>query len=805
MIRNYFKVAWRNLIKNKLHTTVNLGGLLIGFTVGLGILLVVYDQFHYDRFNENGKYLYQAYQEFNNPAGQSVQNDFSIAAAPIYKAENPVVEKVTRIADGGNRIEYNGRILTIPVTLVDADFLSMFTFPVASGNSQPLRSLSEVVLTESTAKQIFGRQDPIGQKLKLSIGGTLQTLTVSSVLKDVRSSSVRFDILARVENIQSYSADMTDWGSRSSHLFVQLKPGISAAQAENGLKLIDHKYVPGWYTDLEKKGARPDKNGNLFLTRLLPMNEVHFSSRVNGHRAVTYAMMFSVMLVGLFIIFIACFNFVNINLATAFTRSREIGVRKCLGAARGRLFAQLWIETLLLCCMAFVISLFLVNIFLHSINGLDEVRESLTAVLWQPGFLVIATGLLLLVSCIAGGYPSWLMSRFQVVESLKGKISLKRKSGLRSSLIVLQFVIACLLISCTVVVYQQFQFLLNADLGLDKSYVISVPLHEPANGHELISRLRNQVQRNPQIISVTGSNINIGSGSDHRTVKVGFGFTHKGRDLSAVFASVDYDYMKTLGIKMLEGREFDRSYGLDTSNGILISETFAKALNEKNPVGQTIGADSTFQGWHVVGVFPDFHLYSLAEKIEPLILELKPRGEINYCFIKTTAQNPVATLDMVKKEMAQLEPGQDFTGTYLDQNVANWYSGEKTMSLLFSVAAAIAIILSCSGLLAMVLVIIQQRVKEIGVRKVLGASVQNISVLISREFISLVFIAVLIAVPIGWFVMNQWLNNFPYKISIRPWMFAVVAVTAIIISVLTIGVSTIRAARQNPAKSLRTE
>ena len=806
MLRTYFKIAWRNLVKNKLHSSINIGGLIIGFTIGITILAVVYNQFNYDHFNKNRNKIFQAYQVFNNPDGEGILNSFGYAQAPVYKAEAAAIEKTTRFVDGGNHIEYNGVDKQIPVSLVDEDFLSMFSFTILEGNrSNPLKNLSDAVVTEEAAKKLFGNEDPIGKTIKATVGDKMELLVVTALIQNISNSSIYFQVLARIENRANYATDKLNWGDRAPTLYVQLKEGATRRQAELQLKEIDKKYVPGWYTDMVKKGAKPDKYGDLFATRLLPLDEVHFSTRVNGHHAVSYLQMITLMTIGLFIIFIACFNFVNINLANAFTRSREIGVRKCLGAAKGKLFAQLWSESFLVCAIAFICSMLLVNVLLHAINGLDQLRNVLLDEIWKPGFLIWAVLLLLFVSLIAGGYPSWLMIRFKVVESLKGRISMKRKSGLRSSLIVMQFVIACIMISCTYIIYQQYQYLQNADLGINKAYVISVPLHQPDNGREIIGKLRNRLSSNPHILSVTGSNINVGRGADHRTSKTTTDFSYKEKQIHSNFASIDYDYLKTFGLKPIEGRDFDKSFGSDTSHNIIISETVAKQFHEKNLIGKLIGADSSFSGWRIIGIFPDFHLYSMEEALEPLSLTLEAKAPLNYCFIKTTAQNPVATMDAVKKEMSLLEPGQEFTGTFVEENISNWYQTEKSMSVLFSIAASVAILLSCSGLLAMVLLVIQQRIKEIGVRKVLGASAGNISLLISKDFLRLVGLAILIATPISWFAMHKWLEDFPYRIQMQVGMFVLVGFVALFIAMLTISANTIRAAMQNPVKSLRTE
>ncbi len=797
MSNTSFKIALRHLFKNRLHSSINIGGLMIGFTIGLGILLVVYSQYRYDAFHANGSKIYQVYQSIQNKdRAEEVVPALGFGAGPVYKSSSGSIDKMTRITDGGNHVEYNGKELLMPVMMADADFFSMFSFDVLDGNHQnPLQNLDDAVITDEAAKKVFGNVDPIGKTINASAGDKLKAYTITAVIKTMRLSSINFELITRIENRSNYATASGNWTDRAPFLYVELKESAQAQTTEQELKAIDAKYVPEWFSD---------KN-NRVITQLLPLKDVHFSSRVNGHKAVSSIQLLTILLVGLFIIFIACFNFVNINLATAFTRVKEIGVRKCLGAARWKLYFQFWGESLLVCFIAFCISLLLLNILLYTVPGFEIVRPALSPLLRQPAFLLLAAGLLLLVSLMAGGYPSWVMIQFKLTESLKGKATLKQRNGLRSTLIVMQFVIACVMTSSTLVIYRQFQYLQNADTGFNKDNIISVRLSKPEQGRAIIEKLRSRLASDPDIVSVTGSDINIGRGPDRRTSKTTSGISYKDKSISTNMATIDYDYLKTLGVKILEGRDYDKSFATDTINNVLVSESVARQLNEKNVIGKTIGADSTSRGMTIIGVFTDFHLYTMEEELEPLTLTLSPNSQLGYLFIKTSGHHPVASMEAIKKEMAVLEPGQDFSGSFVNENIQNWYLQEKIMAILFSIAATIAIILSCSGLLAMVLLIIQQRVKEIGVRKVLGASVQNIAVLISKDFLLLVFIAVIIATPVSWLMMNKWLQAFPYRTEIAAWMYGIVAAMAILIAITTIGFSSIQAGLQNPVKSLRSE
>lgn len=806
MIKNIFKVAWRNLLKNKFHSGINIFGLLIGFTIGIIVLLAVYSQVSFDNFHKKGDRLFQAYEVFNHQEGEEVSSVFGFPAAPVFKAESPAIEKASRYLYGGNNCLYNEKELELPVMLVDADFLDMFTFPVVKGNrTNPLSRLTDLVITETSAKKIFGNEDPIGKAVKASAGNGLQAMIVSAVVKDFpQNSSIKFDALARIENRSDYAENKNNWNNQHHPVYVLLKEGATQQQAEMQLRQINKKYLAEWSVNMVKESAKRDRNGDVFSTHLLPFKDVHFSPKIS-QAAIGKGQIITVLLVGLLIILIACFNFININLSKVFTRSKEIGVRKCLGAAKGKLFTQFWAESFLVCLIAFILSLLMVNVIIYFINRAERINMPLTTMMWQPGFLLLAIGLLLFVSLIAGGYPSWLMTRLNLVETLKGKVSLKRKSMLRNSLIVFQFIIACIMISCTFIIYKQFKYMQQADLGINKDYVISVPLNRSGMGRETINKLRSRLAGNPNILSITGSSINIGTGKDKSSSKSTSGFDYKDKKISTNIATVDYDYLKTFGIKIIEGRDFDKSFGTDTMANVIVSEAVAKQFAEKNLVGSRIIADSAAPAWNIIGVFPDFHLYSMHEKIEPLTLMMDQQAGISYCFIKTNAQHALSTMESIKKEMALLEPGREFKGSFLDENINNWYAQERMMSILFSIAAAVSILLSCMGLLAMVLLVIQQRVKEIGVRKVLGASIRHISFLISREFLLLVLIAVCIAIPVSWMAMNKWLQGFPYRIEIHWWMFLMVAVVALLITFITISFNTVRAAMQNPVKSLRTE
>ena len=780
----------------------------MAFTAALLLLLLVQYEFSFNQFHKNKNKLYQVYNFTNNSQTDedNMSPSFGYPAAPTFKAEAGNIEKICRLRWYGNLAEYNEKEIEASIYLTDEDFFSMFTFPVITGNkNRPLAGLDNVVLTKSAAKKIFGNEEAVGKPVSLWIGSTKKQFTVSAVTEDFPDNSgIKFDILVRIENAPDY-ADMKDkWNNQHHIVFALLKKGATQQQAEDQLRFIDKKYFAESLINLAKEGVKPDKKGDLMATRLMPLSEWHFTDGFGNEGSTSKYYLYTLLAVALLIVVIACFNFINIKLVTSFTRAKEIGIRKCMGAARGNLFGQLWGESFLFNLISFMLAFLFMLVLLPPFNTLMATQLKM-ALLITPSFLLLCFFVLAGVALLAGAYPAFVMAKQQVVETLKGRVTLKKRSGLRSVLIVTQFAIAALLICTTLFIYRQFSFMRTKNTGFNRDYVISVPLNKPSQSRETIVKLRQRLAANTNIVSITGSAVNIGLGKDNSSSKWGNGFEYEGKQVNTNIAAVDYDFLKTLGIKASEGRDFNTAFGADSMNNVIITQSFAAQLGGNNLLGKTLWPDSAMPKWNIIGIVPDFHLYSLHEKVEPLTLLMTKNIPLSYAFIKVNAGNAVTAMAMVESEMKLLEPGKEFKGSFIDENIANWYNKEKRLSKLFGIAAAIAIVLCCLGLLALVMLMLQQRVKEIGVRKVLGAGVQNITWLISKEFLWLTAIALTIAIPIAWYCINKWLLNFPYRVNIDWWVFATVAVLIIVIALLTVGINAVRAAMQNPVKSLRTE
>ena len=806
MLKNYFKMMLRNMQKNKLHTGINVIGMAVAFSCSILIFLTVYFMFSFDNFHENKDRLYKAYNFLKGPEGDQFGSGMSYPVRPALLAENIGVEKATLIRQAGNGVQYKNKELELSIKLVDEDFFSMFSFPVIKGNkTAPLANTGDVVISEHAAAVTFNNEEPVGKSIRVKISNEWKDLLVSAVAKDFPpNSSFKFDVLARTELHADYPAIKNSWDNQHSELFVMLAKNSNPKTVEEGLRQVLQKYQPVNAEQMKKEGFRPDEKGDYSSLRLYPLTELHFNPKLGNSGGVNKSAIYIVLLIGILILLIACFNFVNLNIGLSFNRSKEMGIRKCLGAGKRQIWLQVFGESFFVCLLAMLLGIMGAGVVLKIMKQAYASPISLS-MLFSPVFILILIALLFIVAFITGGYPSAIVSKLKTTEILKGKFNLNKSGILRNSLVIAQFVIASVLICATIIIYQQFQYLRNAPLGYQTSSLISIPIRDGNKSRDIINQLRMRLRDQSSVVSVSGTSANLGVGKDGGTSRSMIAFGYNGGSVRTTLLSTEYDILNTLGIKPLEGRDFSTSYVSDSSNAVIITESMAKQLAAKSVLGASFYPDSSRPALTVIGVIPDFHLYSLHEKPDALMITLNTNEPLGYALVKINTNNPLAAMDRIKNIYAQIEPGVAFKGSFVDENIERWYSTEKEMGRMFSIAAVIAIILSCMGLFGIALIAIRQRVKEIGVRKVLGASVRGIATMVTRDFIKPVLIAMIIAIPIAWWAMHKWLQDFVYRIQINWWVFLIAAVSAISIAILTVSYHAIRAAVANPVKSLRSE
>ncbi|MBO0937447.1 ABC transporter permease [Fibrella sp. HMF5335] len=808
MLQSYLKIALRTLWKHRTHTLINVVGLAVASAACLLLFLTASFHLSFDRFHTKAGRIFQPYFLATDRDGSEKQNgSMPHPLLPALKAEFPEVEGVTRIRWSSGGVRYGDKTFSKMVRSCDPDFLTMFTFPMVKGEAKTaLNDLGNVVISQNMAKDVFGKEDPMGKTLLLNQSGSWKNFVVTGILSDFPDNSTeQYDAFIRTENAAEYQTYKADWSHSDSGMYIMLAQSADRQAFEKKLEAFMQKYMGPSMKERQTNGYAKNSRGQQISLLLEPLTDVHFNTDLGGGgQGISKTYVYALLLIGLFILAIACINFINLTIAQSVTRSREVGVRKSLGAGQGQLMGQVWGETGLLCLVSLVLGLVLAYGLMPEFNKLLRTHLSLASFLTPTALLAIGGGLLV-VTLVVGGYPSWVVARFNAVEVLKGKLQLNRPGLLRNALIVTQFTIACLLTACTLVMVQQLGYLHKKPLGLNQDQVISIPIGSDLDSQTALRQLRNQLAGKPGVVSVSGTGVNIGNGLDGNNSRYMYGFMYNKRELLCDWLRVDFDYLKTMQIKLLAGRDFNPAFSTDSSMAVLVSQRFAKQMGDANPIGKFIQPDSAKGKFQVVGVVADFNLYSLHRKAEPLVLHLDKNMALGYLLVRVAPQNLTEAMETVKAAWKTIAPKQEFNGSFVSENTERWYRKEQRLSTIFTTAAGIAILLSCMGLFAVALISIEQRTKEIGVRKVLGASVGSLVALLSKDFLRLVGVAIVLATPLAWWAMRNWLGDFAYKISMPWWVFALTGGLAVVIAFVTIAFQSVRAALMNPVKSLRSE
>ena len=803
MFKNYVTIAWRNLKRNKLHSTINILGLAIAFSVCFILFLTAYFQLSYDSFHTDKSQLFRTTLFTNSSQGVAQNTQLPLPISPALVSEIPDIAAAVRVNMGlKENVSYLDKNIERVVTRTDPGFFEMFNFPVKTGSStETLSGIQDIAISESMAKALFGETDAIGKEIGIGKIGSQQYFTVTAIVNDCpRNSSIQFDAVARIESLPDYNNNENNWGNNSSYVFLKIAAQSNQQMVESKLVPFVEKYYSDQLAQLKTEHPETMETRDLLSLNLTNMEEIHFS----GERSTPLALVYAISGLGAFILLIACFNFVNLNLAQSFRRSRELGVRKTLGAFKGQLFLQLWGEAFLLYGIGFILGIVLFTQLLPIFNAQFDARLELST-LFEPGFIMTMMGVFIMVTLIAGGYPALKMANFKLVGILKGTISSKKPGILRNSLLVTQFAISTLLICVSWIAGQQLDFLRQKPIGFEREQVVSIPVGKLQDGRKVLDRLRNELANDPNVIAISGTATNLGRGRDRMTSRTTIGIDYDQNQISADWLLGDFDYLKTLEIPLLKGRDFDPKFANDTINAVVVTESFVKAMGVTDPIGKYFGGDDAASGHQIIGVVADFNAYSPADITLPVVIHLSSSEAINYIFLKVVAEDPQLVIDKLSSVWERVASNAVFEPSFLNENLQAWYEGESIMTKIFALASGIAIFLSCLGLFAISLMVIEARTKEIGIRKVLGASVNRVVYSISIYFLRLVLISLVIALPLAWFAMQTWIQNYVYRIDLNPITFLMVGIMVAIIALATVGYHTVKAAGANPVKSLRTE
>ncbi|MDR6569282.1 ABC transporter permease [Chitinophaga ginsengisegetis] len=797
MFRNHLLIAWRNLVRFKYYSLINIAGLSIGLAACWLLLLYVHRETSYDNFYPQADRIYRAVNHATWTGGNLHLASTSAPFAAVLKKDYPEIEQITRVeADGGAALKYGEKKLEVgDMFFVDSTFFDVFNFPMAAGDAvSALAQPNSLVLTRSLAQKLIGSPEEAIGKTILTDDST--AYTVSAVMEDVPSNS-HFSFSALRLLPPDYNAN--GWQNFDVYTYLLLQKDADAKALESKLPAFFERYL------------KPRMGEVTYKMELQPVRDIHLHSHLdyeispNGN--ILYIYVF--LCIGLLTLLIACINYMNLATARASARIKEVGVRKSMGSGREEIARLFLTESMLLTFLAALVAMGLVAILLPWFNTFTGSQVQL----WQFGLvktIVVIVMLALLTGLFAGIYPAVFMSGFKVINSLKGKLGNSGHAGFRKGLVTFQFIVAIILTGSTMVAYDQLQYMMHKNLGFDKDQVLSFHIPDQQMRSKM-PVLKDQLLRNPLVQHVAAASNPIGRNNigGH-----GFFFEQNGSisDASVVAQNymVDADYLKTMGITLQSGRNFSDTGESDMHHSVLINETLVKMLNWDQPLGKRVQFKIDQEGHRaervVIGVMKDFHIYSLQHKIAPLVLEMPPfPGVQDNVYVKVSKSNVPAAVAYIEKVFHSFDPAHQFDYSFIDQNFARQYAGEQKQETIFMLFAVLALFIACLGLFGLAAFTAVQRTKEIGVRKTLGASTGNIVKLLSKDFLQLLLIAAAVAFPVTWWIMDRWLNNFAYHAGISIWVFVLTGSAVVVIALATVSFHAVKAALANPVKSLRAD
>ena len=792
MLKNYFKIALRNLYRHKGFTLLNISGLAIGMTAGFLVLLYVNFELSYDRMHSKSDSIYRIVADIDTPSEKIEANMAAWPVGPNLKKEFPEILKSTRVLNGDlTFVIENVNFVEDNVIAVDSAFFEIFDFELIKGDkSQLLKHPNSLVISETIAAKYFKTENPIGQNLV--VDGFDNPAIVTGVMKDIpENSHIQADILISMITYTAPPSERDEqWGNYGPSIYILTTNGVDP-------KNLEAKF-PAF---LEERTGDDMRESKMFVTLFLePFKDVYLKSERGGSITGSLNNVYVFSIIGLFILLIASINFINLATARSVERAKEVGIRKVIGAAKNQLAFQFIGESIILCTIAFFVAVGLTALGLPYFNELAGKTVS-TGIFVEPINILYLFILAMTIGTIAGIYPAIILSSFKPVSVLKGRFSTGTKGILlRKSLVVVQFTISITLIIGTIVIYNQMQFMQNQDLGFNKEQTLVIP-SEIGNSQDA---LINSISKIPGVKGTALTSSVPGSGNPAAYSEI----ENQQGDLQVANLDlyfVNEDYIKQLGMEIVAGRDFSRDFASDSSQAMIINEKAVTLLGYAN-AEDAIGAN--YQQWgsngEVIGVVKDFNFRSLQQEISPITMRLDPTSTY-IITVKIEGNNTAQTLASIEETWQSMIPAAPFEYYFLDELFDNQYQAEEQFKDLFMSFALLAIFISCLGLLGLAAYSTIQRKREIGIRKIIGASVSSIINLLSKEFVKLVAIAFIISAPLAWYFMHNWLEDFAYKIDIKWWMFVVAGLGSMIIALVTVSFQAIKAATSNPVKSISIE
>lgn len=810
MIKHYFKIALRSLGRQKVLSFINISGLSIGLACFILFLLYAVNEFNFDRFHKNASNIYRVYRWTEAIKGRDAEGDAYQPSplGPAMKQDLPEVVNYARLRDGWghNFVKIDDKVMSIRLSSADPQFFSIFNFPFLYGRPEDaLKNLTDIVMTKKKAKELFGTDNVLGRTMDIKIVDDFVPFTISGVTDDIpANSSITFDVMGNFaywETIRYGKGGVNNW-HRSSYLtYVELRPGSGLTSDKKKLENFRRKYYPDEDAEIKKIGWTGKERPIRY--ELQPLRAVHTDMKVWGGSVESVNPKTIWILVGIAagLLLIACINFTTLAIGRSARRAKEVGLRKVIGGEKKQLIFQFLSESILLAMISALFGLLLAKSLLPWFNQLSgrELRFSFT---YYPelGWMIVA--LTLLVGILAGSYPALILSGFKPVEALKSKIKVGGSNLFTKSLVTLQFAISAGLIIATLIILQQKSYMSTKNPGFNKENIVMIDA-EQTDSKKIYPLIKQELSTNASILGVAYSEVGLGDGMGWSRS----GFEYKGAHKDVYEYFIDPDYIPVMDMRIIAGRNFDPKISADTVTSVVVNEELVKNFGWTNEtaVGQPLTGYMESKTPVIIGVVKNFHFRPLSEKIEPQMFHQFTDYIPYRFFVRIKPGNPAPALAAIQKAWKHAEPVIPFRYDFLDVSLNNFYKSEQRWSNIVGWAGGISIFLACLGLLGLTALAVVNRTKEIGIRKVLGASVISIVGLLSKDFVKLIIIALIIATPAAWYFMHKWLEGFAYRINMGWIVFAATGTFAIAIALITIGLQAVKAGMANPVKSLRTE
>ena len=808
MFGNYFKVSFRNIKRQLGYSFINVFGLAIGIACCILIFTFIRYEMSYDSFHANESSLFRMVRSTKLPGGeQDILAIHPVPLGPALLAEIPQITHAVRLIGGNAVVSYGNKSFGERLLFADSSLFEIFTFPLLKGDpAAVLKEPYAIVLSAAAAMKYFGKEEPLRKILTLNIDGEDREFLVTGVVARIPdNSSLKFDFVLPYEIYPAYDRALTNWRSSRTHTYVKLLDNVKASEVEEKFPAFIDKY----FGEIIKKGQEKgyfSSDEDTWRLHLQGIKDIHLDPSVKWGRERTTnpAHLYILSGISLLVLLIACINFITLALGRSTYRVKEVGVRKVLGAVPKQLRAQFLGESLLLSFFALILGMVFASIFLPTFSQL--VNADLRIDYSAGGItLLFMVGLMFLVGIIAGSYPALFLSAFRPVDALQAKIKIGGKRIMTKSLVMIQYVLSIFLIISTIVMWRQLNFMRSKPLGYEKDHVLYIQTYTPWQGSEgarLFKVYQKEVAGHPGIINMAGTDSSFTGGWSVDE------WEHEGRQVTAFIYRIDSNYLDTLGIELKEGRNFSEKFTSDASEAVIINEALAAKYEWDSPIGQKLLGCKSIEGMVdpvVIGVVKNFHFESLHNEIAPVILHINPSWSIHTILVKIHPENVPQTLAYLRETWQKVTAHKPFEYYFLSDDVDKQYKNEARWSKIISYSSVLAVLISCLGLLGLTSLRVTQRTKEIGIRKILGASASKLVKLISLEFIKLVSMANLLAWPAAYLVMHNWIRNFAYRISIGIWIFLLAAGLALLIALATVCLQSFKAARANPVRALRYE